>query len=163
MKEMIVSTIKRKASKSTNKPADKATNKVTSEPTSPAPATASVHDLVGSAAIALPRALREILGDEAYEEILTELGDQLLTMIIRRPEHIVYVYAKLTPLDLDADFKSPAPAHEAGAPGDVSSAAKPAKLSAPREATDSASKLTQKKKTSTKAGKSGDRQPRGRA
>lgn len=152
-----MTTPKSNTSKSANKPTGEAINKPTS------PATVRVHDLVGSAAIALPRALKEILGDEAYQEILTELEDQLLTMIIRRPEHVIYVYAKLTPLDLSADVKSPAPAPEGGVPGNTSSAAKPAEVSKPRSATDSASKLTSTKMTSTKTGKSGSLRPRGNA
>ncbi|MDP3797801.1 MAG: hypothetical protein Q8R06_11730 [Polaromonas sp.] len=138
------------------------------KPIALASATVSVHDLVGTAAIAVPHELKEILGEQAYREILNELEDQVMIAIIRRPHHIVYLYAKLAALELDPQIKSPAPDPEADAAGEASSPAKPAGATNPRTVTLSVTNLPSTKPASLKqaalkAGKSAGSKPRGKA
>ena len=86
--------------KSAQKPARASANK----PTSPEQdvATALVHDLVGGAMVALPRELKEIVGDEAFKDILADFANHVMTVIIRRPGHIIYINANLYALELSA-------------------------------------------------------------
>ena len=96
------------ANKSANKSSKKSTQKPASEsankPTSPDPevATALVHDLVGGAVIALPVELKEIVGDEAFKDILADFANHVMTVIIRRPGHIIYIDAILNAQELSA-------------------------------------------------------------
>lgn len=120
---------KTNASKPSQKSAEKTAQKSASEPTnkrtSPTPssvpgavsgavsaaepATVLVHDLIGSAVIALPLELKAIVGDEAFKDLLAELENHVMTVIIRRPGHIIYVDAQFMAPDLSADLKTQGP------------------------------------------------------
>lgn len=88
------------AKKLAQKPASESANKATSP--DPEVATAIVHDLVGGAVIALPVELKEIVGDEAFKEILADFANHVMTVIIRRPGHIIYINANLYAQELSA-------------------------------------------------------------
>lgn len=156
IKEFIVSTAKRTPPKSAQNPVP------------PAPPAVSVHDLVGTAAIAVPYELKEILGEQAYREILKEFEDQVVVAIIRRPNHIVYLYAQLVALELDPQSKSPATDPNSDAAVEASPSANPAEAPKPRTVTVSITKRPGTKPTSPKQAplkthKSAGRKPRGKA
>ena len=96
------------ANKSVKKSAQKPASESANKPTLPEPevATALVHDLVGGAVIALPVELKEIVGDEAFKDILADFANHVMTVIIRRPGHIIYIDAILNAQELSADRQS---------------------------------------------------------
>lgn len=152
--------------------AKRKSSKPNSAPPSPELATVRVHDLVGAAAIAMPAEMHDIFDEETYQDIRNEIESQLMTMIVRRPGHIVYVHANLKALELGTPAESVAPATEAKGSGDASAMTPPnndfSAKSKPRTVTASATKRssTQQppaKRTAAKAGKSSRRQPRGKA
>lgn len=49
------------------------------------------HDLQGFAMMCLPERMREILGEEAYEECIRQLQEMALTLIVRQPEKVLFV------------------------------------------------------------------------
>lgn len=152
--------------------AKRKSSKPTVAPQSLELATVRVHDLVGVAAIALPAEMRDIFGEETYQDIRSDINNQLMTMIVRRPGHIVYVHANLKALDLGNRGKSAAPATGANRSGDTS-AKTPVNhdagaTSKPRMVTGGVPKLSgaqrpPDKGTAAKAGKTSGRQPKGKA
>ena len=152
--------------------ANRKSSKPNSEPQAPELATVRIHDLVGAVAIALPAEMRDIFDDETYQGIRNDIESQLMTMIVRRAGHIVYVHGNLTALELGTPAESAASSTEAKRPGDTSAMTSPNKAAAakskPRRANAGATKRpttqqTPAKRTAAKAGKSSRRHPKGKA
>ena len=49
------------------------------------------HDLQGFALICLPAQMRQILGEEAYEESIRQIQDVALVLIVRELEKVLFV------------------------------------------------------------------------
>jgi len=158
--------------------AKRKSSKPNSEPQAPELDTVRIHDLVGAAAIVLPAEMRDIFDDETYQGIRNDIENHLMTMIVRRPGHIVYVHANLMALEPGTPAESAEPATQAKGSGDASAVTAPksrmskmGKVAAKpkaREVTASATARSSTpqspaKRTAAKAGKSSRRQPKGKA
>ena len=128
-------------------------SKPNAETPSPELATARVHDLVGAAAVALPTELRDIFDEQTYQDIRSDLESCLMTLIIRKPGHIVYVHANLTALDLGPPAEGAASATQAHGAGNATASA----------TTRSSTQQPPAKRTAARTGKSSRRQPKGKA
>ena len=144
--------VSKAAQKSAQKPAQKSASEPTNKSTPPAPsavpATVLVHDLIGGAVIALPLELKEIVGDEGFKDILADMANHVMTAVIRRPGHVIYVHAQLMAPDLSTDLKSEDPGLDKTASAEVSAATNPSGM---------------RKPLSNKAGKSAGRSPKDKA
>lgn len=56
---------------------------------------ARIHDLTSYAAVSIPPELRQILGEEEYESHIKQIESHEMVMIIRVPNDVVYLCARL--------------------------------------------------------------------
>lgn len=56
---------------------------------------ARIHDLTGFAAVSIPPELRQILGEEEYENHIKQIESYEMVMIIRVPNDVVYLRSRL--------------------------------------------------------------------
>jgi hypothetical protein len=77
---------------------------------------ARIHDLMGLAVISLPKKLREIIGDEAFELRIAELNQHEFIMIVREPHDVVYVRMPIHAMSSRPQDLRPKAARKASAP-----------------------------------------------
>ena len=64
-------------------------------PAADQPNLARIHDLTSFAAVSIPPELRQILGEEEYENQIKQIENYEMVMIIRVPNDVVYLRSRL--------------------------------------------------------------------
>ncbi|MEO8388009.1 hypothetical protein [Polaromonas sp.] len=67
-----------------------------------------IHDLTSFAVIFLPKALRALIGDEAYEWNLENIRNQELVLVIREPHDVVYIRIPVMAQELSTNAQASA-------------------------------------------------------
>lgn len=88
-KKPTASTAKNKSSKKAEQSSPSRTPPAS--PAAPAPALVRVHDLTGLAVLHLPQALREILGEEGWQNCLEDTQEIELSLNVRQLRDVVYL------------------------------------------------------------------------
>ena len=65
-----------------------------------------IHDLTSFAVIFVPKALRALIGDEAFESNLQNLDNQKLLLVIREPHDVVYIRVPIMAQELSTNTQA---------------------------------------------------------
>ena len=91
----------RQSTKSTKPSASTQSGQPMAAPTAPdasQPNLVRIHDLKSFAVIVLPKELRALIGDEAYERQVEDLKKYELVLVLREPHDVVYIQLPLMAL-----------------------------------------------------------------
>ena len=65
-----------------------------------------IHDLTSFAVIFVPKELRALIGDEAFEGHLQNLDNQKLLLVIREPHDVVYIRVPIMAQELSTNTQA---------------------------------------------------------
>ena len=105
-------------------------------PATEQPNLARIHDLTNFAAVSIPPELRQILGEKEYERHIQKIENHEIVMIIRVPNHVVYLRSRLMTVPLDGQKEVQVPDRNVSKANSTGKAAvAPASKSGPKRPT----------------------------
>ncbi len=78
-------------------------------PATEQPNLARIHDLTNFAAVSIPPELRQLLGEKEYERHIQKIENHEIVMIIRVPNHVVYLRSRLVTVPFGGQKEVPVP------------------------------------------------------